>query len=275
MMARLFLFLLLCSSSLMGGIIHRKSYPTVCDFSITSFPSKFNPAQMSPGCSVYVQKTCLDEFFQEVFPQIQTPFVLVTAVGIGNIDETYLPYLESNLVLHWFATLAGINHPKLTALPLGVPERVADESTFTIPTSSAPFFAPKPNSIFVNWRNTHPVRRQLTKYFKQLDGAFVCGIVPFQVYLNLIAESRFIISPPGIDPDCYRTWETLYLGSIPVVGSYETDQVYADLPVIIVPDLGQVTESSLEAALTQLEGQTFNWQKLNLAYWANQFSSFR
>ena len=36
-------------------------------------------------------------------------------------------------------------------------------------------------------------------------------------YYIHIARSKFVLSPPGLGMDCYRTWEALYLGSIPIV----------------------------------------------------------
>ena len=36
-------------------------------------------------------------------------------------------------------------------------------------------------------------------------------------YWSLLAQSLFVISPPGNGPDCHRTWEAMYSGAIPIV----------------------------------------------------------
>jgi hypothetical protein len=36
-------------------------------------------------------------------------------------------------------------------------------------------------------------------------------------HLAAMRQSEFVISPPGAGPDCYRTWEAIYMGSTPIV----------------------------------------------------------
>lgn len=42
-------------------------------------------------------------------------------------------------------------------------------------------------------------------------------MVPANIYKQSLSESLFSISPPGNGNDCHRTWESIYLGVIPVV----------------------------------------------------------
>jgi len=41
--------------------------------------------------------------------------------------------------------------------------------------------------------------------------------VSLEKCLELVAQYRFILSPPGVGYDCYRTWEALALGTVPLV----------------------------------------------------------
>lgn len=45
----------------------------------------------------------------------------------------------------------------------------------------------------------------------------VNGMISPRIYRKLLSDSKFVLSPPGNGPDCHRTWEALYLGSIPIV----------------------------------------------------------
>lgn len=36
-------------------------------------------------------------------------------------------------------------------------------------------------------------------------------------FRKLLINSKFVISPPGNGADCHRTWEAVYLGSVPIV----------------------------------------------------------
>ena len=58
--------------------------------------------------------------------------------------------------------------------------------------------------------------------------------------------SKFTVSPPGIGWDCYRTWEAVLFGSIPIViGSPAYSQLYRDSPVMVVDDWTEVTVDRL------------------------------
>ena len=61
-------------------------------------------------------------------------------------------------------------------------------------------------------------RERAISFAKKIDGAFVLDkpVTPRR-YRELISESVYVLSPPGNGIDCHRTWEALFLGSIPVV----------------------------------------------------------
>jgi hypothetical protein len=53
-------------------------------------------------------------------------------------------------------------------------------------------------------------------------------------YRDLVANSRFLLSPPGNGVDCHRTWEAIYLGAIPIVLEKFWPFQHLDLPVLVV-----------------------------------------
>jgi hypothetical protein len=55
-------------------------------------------------------------------------------------------------------------------------------------------------------------------------------------YRDLVANSRYVLSPPGNGVDCHRTWEAMYLGAIPIVLERFWPFQHLDLPVLIVKD---------------------------------------
>ena len=91
-------------------------------------------------------------------------------------------------------------------------------------------------------------------------------------YLAAVADASFIFSPPGAGWDCYRTWEALYLGTVPILLKTGTpfDDMYADLPVLFVDSYLDVTEAMLLSALSQLKTADFNWEKLTADYWKDK-----
>ena len=67
--------------------------------------------------------------------------------------------------------------------------------------------------------NTNPIERSDALYHaNQASNVFIVEkpITPKR-YRELVANSKYVISPPGNGIDCHRTWESLFLGSIPIV----------------------------------------------------------
>jgi hypothetical protein len=62
----------------------------------------------------------------------------------------------------------------------------------------------------------------------------------------------FVISPMGHGFDCHRTWEALWMSSVPIVKTGPIDALYSSLPVVIVESWSQITESKLKEWQTTL-----------------------
>ena len=56
----------------------------------------------------------------------------------------------------------------------------------------------------------------------------------------------FVIGPRGHGLDCHRTWESLLLGNIPIVKRSSLDSLYDGLPVVIVSEWDEITARSLK-----------------------------
>ena len=77
-------------------------------------------------------------------------------------------------------------------------------------------------------------------------------------YYAALVHSRFVASPEGHGRDCYRTWEALALGSIPVLrrtpGSSVDVRKFTEVPVVWLDDWQQLTPRFLEEQWTRLRG---------------------
>jgi hypothetical protein len=73
--------------------------------------------------------------------------------------------------------------------------------------------------------------------------------------------------------DCHRTWEALVLGAIPIVRGHQFDELFADLPVLIVDEWKDVTAELLTATLEAFKERSFKKECLELAYWKKQIAS--
>jgi hypothetical protein len=96
---------------------------------------------------------------------------------------------------------------------------------------------------------------------------------PVSVWHKTIRQAKFVLCPAGLSADSYRIWETLLLGSIPVVESNPAglDRVYASLPVLVVRNFTQVTPSFLEEVYPCFVDHAafFRYDQLRASYWLN------
>lgn len=83
----------------------------------------------------------------------------------------------------------------------------------------------------------------------------------------------FVLSPHGSGPDCHRHWESLCLGCIPIMKTFGSDNMFEDLPVVIVKEWSDVNKELLEKTIETFKNKKFNYNKLLLSYWVDQFSS--
>jgi hypothetical protein len=66
-------------------------------------------------------------------------------------------------------------------------------------------------------------------------------------YYRRLSNTRFVISPFGNTYDCFRTWESLWFGAIPILlkGPYAEAYLHANISVVVVDSFDEVSVKSL------------------------------
>jgi hypothetical protein len=115
--------------------------------------------------------------------------------------------------------------------------------------------------IYVNFNlMTNVIHRKLAlEAMVNHDGAFIPNQrLSVSENLKNIQRAKYVISPPGAGVDCYRTWEALYLGAIPVVLRKHWPFSHLDLPVVVV--------DSYASFLHGISGQELSLPKISANY---------
>ncbi len=96
--------------------------------------------------------------------------------------------------------------------------------------------------------NVPPRAQALAQLWNNPSCHFVGGRLPSRECWELHGRFAFQISPHGIGLDYFRTWESLALGTIPIVKASTLDPLYADngLPVVRVRSWSEITPENLE-----------------------------
>ncbi|KAJ3245727.1 hypothetical protein HDU77_009266 [Chytriomyces hyalinus] len=101
--------------------------------------------------------------------------------------------------------------------------------------------------------------------------SFQKGIKKLEFYRDTLSKSLFVLSPPGAGPDCYRTYEALFLGAYPIVKSSDLDVLFKDLPVLIVNEWRDITVELLEQTYRDFQSRKFDFSTLYTDYWRQKF----
>ena len=87
-------------------------------------------------------------------------------------------------------------------------------------------------------------------------------------------EYAFTISPFGNGLDCHRTWEALALGCIVIVQKSPLDELYSELPVLIVEKWSNITTELLHTTIAAYRHKKFDFSRITLKYWVSLFRNF-
>jgi len=270
--------------------VHRWGIQKIADHSydprLEAFPTdpdkcaRFDPDAIKPGDIIFVRDIC--SFMKELHPHIKNPYVILTA---GDYKDRmaceFIDFLDEDTIIAWFCVHPCTRrHPKHYWLPLGIfQSREFSEKQIDL------------NKLFALWRNIpkpellccnfglrpqfKPERNPIFDVFADEDFCFKCTRKPFLEYMKEMGQYKFTLSPRGLGPDCYRTWEAMLVGCIPVLHSCYIDDLYSDLPVLFIDRWEDVTPEFLEQKYQEITSKKYDIDKLFMEYWWKKIEHVR
>ena len=203
----------------------------------------------------------------------------------GCKDEEIYSYLNHKNTRAVITTQhQSIDHPKVWSIPLGVKEgRLPKKILEAIQE-------PRVNRtqlLMVNdngWKHRKEVTETVLDNFA-LQNIKLTNTYQtqgnLQGYLNEMKRSKFILAPSGLGWDCYRIWEALYMGCIPIVERYGRSndgwwRTLDKLPILIVEHFSKVTPQLLEDKYIEIasKAKEYNYEQLTIHWWAHMIRSF-
>lgn len=179
----------------------------------------------------------------------------------------------------WF----GVNNQSRRAigLPLGITNNTAESDAHRVygnvdlMVEVAGLPREIQNLVYMNFSvHTYPVERGLVfDKFRGKDwvtvGSAVATLEGRKAFLTQVRNHSYVLCPRGNGVDTHRLWETLYMGSIPIVLWDRAHAGWTDLPILFVNSWDDVTEERLRAELPRFQTTQWNRQKLRVGYWIN------
>lgn len=173
--------------------------------------------------------------------------MLVTHNSDYPVDVRYRRLLRSWRIRTWFAANVAFRHRKLIPLPLGIANphwEHGDPEALRLAQAGSTH---KEALVDVSFSlGTNQAER---RYCLQQTGLELAPRLPYPDYLARLASARFCLSPRGHGIDTHRTWEALYLRTIPIVTRSALTDEYAELPWIVLDDWSQFESLELTPEL--------------------------
>lgn len=213
--------------------------------------------------------------------------VFVSAPGDAGFRATHVPgrrALPPNFVAA-FVTNNELGDGRVVNVPLGVRSNKVRHLKFVARNASEP----RDGLLYGNFaltqdhyrsaRDGRPhIRHRLAERFADEPWATLdvsdaprSGYGDLVRYYASMRRHRFVLSPEGNGADCYRHWEALYLGAIPIVMAGPTMSSFADLPVLFTNDYSELSEEYLEEQWRRLSAQRFEIDGLLKSHYRRRF----
>jgi hypothetical protein len=162
---------------------------------------------------IYVECILFDLFVDEMLPKINRKIILITGAysysQILKSSKTDYILNHSNILLWISQNPVYINHPRYVPFPYGIApynlEKYARQLLFSVDKTKHITFLPINNA-------TNECRKILPEL----------PVMDTREFYENISASEFVISPIGDRDDCYRHYECIGLGTIPISNVGET-----------------------------------------------------
>ena len=225
------------------------------------------PAIKIPGKDeiiFFIKTDFLEYFLFHIRPRLKQRYKIVTGesdytIPSGDLGD-FKALLDDSLLVAWFGYNIVMDHPKLRAIPLGIPTKRALELGHDYGNNA--LFLRELNSFLqdpagshkrklIYWGspgNTTPSRQIiLDNVIKEMNYVTITERRKYKDYLADLKQHKFVICPEGNGIDTLRIWESLHFRAVPVIKQSTYMNLYKDLfPILYVKKWSELTDFTAE-----------------------------
>ncbi len=261
-----------CNRPSSNPFISGDTFRNFCNHVFDETDVTFNPHLIQYADTVFVRSDVLDLYFAKYHTLIKNAYILITHNSDCAVPGQFAQFLDDPKIIAWFTVNADCIHDKLYPIPIGLSNRNWPHGNIDMvlrAMKNIPSLNMRENKAYLNIRlhTNAKIRVSIWEYFKNKEFCLVRENRSIKDYLEDIKQCRFVVSPPGNGFDCHRTWEALYMGSIPLIKHSSLDNLFIDLPVIFIDDWYLVDELFLRKQYEEIQEKKFNMKKLYIDYW--------
>ena len=241
-----------------GYTFYKKCKWSVCP----RYKQVFIPEQVQPDDLVFLNLDYVEHFVNFISKnRPKSKFRILT--HNSDRDFTYDLFLK---LKDFCNKIYAINCTFQDEMVVKIPIGFNDQSTEFLDSQDFNFIEKK-NLIYLNFRSGHHFsRRDCVDYFNQFDWVELTdekNYMPVNDFYEKLKTFKYCISPRGAGIDTHRLYESLMFGVIPIVKKSELDDLYINLPILLVDDWSDITKEFLEKNYEKNLSEYFDWKKNN------------
>jgi hypothetical protein len=210
-----------------------------------------------------------------IFPPKQRTWI--TGLSDFTVRKTTIEPFEG-LYDRWYGINVAPNLKNIYAVPIGVDthsdEGVEQKRDQLIYEVSKTTVTPSDKLAYMNF-NAYTYLQERGIVDLQFNSkpwvtAQVNKRIPYREYCENVKAHKFTFCPRGNGPDTYRLWESIYLGSIPIVLDYpEMECFFKKLPVLKVRSWDNLTDELLEIEYERIHEADYDFSIMRMGYWTD------
>ena len=214
-----------------------------------------------------------------IFPPSQQPCWITGMSDYSIGSENSARY--DGLYKKWFAINVKHKDTNIIPVPLGVDTHsvLAVENDKIIYEVSQTQQSYTDTLAYMNFNvYTYPQEREiLDLYFSEHSWvkSDVNKRIPYQIYCENVRSHKFTFCPRGAGPDTHRFWESIYLGSIPIVLDYpEMETFFSKLPCLKVKSWLSITDELLEKEYERITETDYDFSIMRFSEWEGDILNY-
>lgn len=258
------------------------SFRSLADHLFDETSDIFDPKAVKLGDVIFVKTDYLDLFFKEKHPLIMNKYILITHNSDFGVLSKYEPILADEKIIVWFGQNAAIkNNKKFIPIPIGIANQCWSHGNVTIFNKVSDDLKrnkiQKKHLLGINFRSgtNASIRQPIYDYFIKKDFCTNIETKNHEEYLKKMAQAKFILSPAGNGLDCHRTWEALLVGAVPIIENSTLDELFVDLPVLIINNWQDITREYLEKKYIEMQQKEYDYNKIYFEFWKTLINSYK
>lgn len=251
-------------------MISGKGFKEYCKWNLcTRYEVRFEIDRVEDGDYLFLNLDHFDPFVNYLNGvRFNKKINLVTHNSDHDFTEEMFKRVEKYIV-NVFPINSLISGRGIKKIPIGIPDRSLDIITkIDIPTT-------KSKLVYLNFSvSTHSDRKTCLDSLGSEDWVHkTSNWLDFFDFYKELSQFKYSICPRGAGLDTHRVWESLYMGTIPIIKRSELDDIYEKLPALLIDDWEDIThellmEKYMDLKISLIKFKREEWSRVD--YWISK-----